>query len=177
MGVPESITVPSWFGPIRIIPDAELAPARPRGKVRGRRRYYRALRRDAKRFAVRPEGWYDFMHWHADWSGLGNLRWQGRHEHLRGLFTMFRRLLAETAAWSTPHQVWLRIDAADSAQDAVFRHTPNPNAANFPYEFPGVVWDAPVPERMREFFTDPAWQFGCLEERWTLFLVQLRPAA
>lgn len=138
--------IPSWFGPIRIrVPDdPDFDRQTPRGKVRGRRRRYRALHRDASRFTVRPEGWYDFMHWHVDWDGLGNLRWRERREHLAALFVMFKRLRSETADWSTPHQIWLQIDAFDGSQDAVYLHTPNPNRANFPATFPGVVWDAEV---------------------------------
>jgi hypothetical protein len=169
-------TVPSWFGAIRMDADPDLARYRPTRKVRGRRRYYRTLQRQADAFRVRPCGWYDYMHWHADWPGLGNLRWRERRAHLEALFTMFRRLLAETAEWATPHQVWLQIDAADSSQDAVYLHTPNPNADNFPNAFAGTIWESEVPERLREFLTDPSWQFGRLEDRWTHFIVRLRPA-
>ena len=177
MAASEIVTVPSWFGPIRIDPDPELAPYRPLRKVRGRRRYYRALRRDADTFEVRPSGWYDYMHWHADWPGLGNLRWRERRAHLAALFTMFRRLLTETVGWGEPHQVWLQIDAVDSSQDAVYLHSPNPNADNFPNTFAETEWDVDVPVRLREFLTDPSWQFGRLEGRWTHFIVRPRPAA
>lgn len=176
MSIADSITIPSWFGPIRIIPDPEFGQCRPRRKVRGRRRYYRELHRDAERFELPLEGWYDYMHWHADWPGLGNLRWRERREHLLAIFTIFRRVVAATVDWSAPHQLWLQIDAYDSAHDAVYLHTPNPNEANFPNEFPGVAWDAPIPERLREFVTDPDWQFGRREDRWTHFLVRSRPA-
>ena len=172
----ESVTVQSWFGPIRIIPDPDLGQHRPRRRIRGRRRYYRALRREAERFAVIPSGWYDYMHWHGDWPGLGNLRWKERRAHLSALFTMFHRLLAATRNWATPHQAWLQIDAFDSSQDAVYLHTANPNTDNFPNGFKGVEWDAPVPARLREFMTDPSWQFGRLEGRWTHFIVRCRPA-
>ena len=175
----EHRVVPSWFGPIRIrIPDdPDLAPQTPRGKVRGRRRRYRALHRDASQFTVQPEGWYDFMHWHVDWDGLGNLRWRERREHLSALFTMFKRLLTETASWPTPHQAWLQVDAFDGSQDAVYLHTANPNRDNFPATFPGVVWDVEAPARLREFLTDPTWQFGRIDDLWTHFVVRLRPAA
>jgi hypothetical protein len=174
MPLPESITIPSWFGPIRIIPDPLFSRCRPEGKVRGRRRYYRALRRDAESFVVHPSAWYDYMHWHADWPGMGNLRWKERREHLAALFTMFRRLLSEVRDWSTPRQVWLEIDTFDSSQDAVYLHTPNPNADNFPNDFAGITWDAPIPERLVEFVTDHSWQFGRLEDRWTHFFVRPR---
>lgn len=169
--------IESWFGPIVIDPDPELAPYRASRKVRGRRRYYRILQRKAATFTIRPEGWYDFMHWHADWPGLGNSSWQERSEHLRALFTMFERLVADVASWPTPHQVWLQIDAADSSQDAVYLHTPNPNGSAFPNEFPGVTWDAPIPDRLKAFITNSSWQFGRLDERWTHFLVRPRIAA
>lgn len=168
--------VPSWFGPIRIPNDSEVDRMLPQGKVRGRRRRYRALHRDAARFAVKPQGWYDFMHWHVDWDGLGNLHWHERREHLAALFVMFRRLLTETADWPVPHQAWLQVDGFDGSQDAVYLHTANPNRDNFPATFPGVVWDADVPERLNEFMTDPSWQFGRLDELWTHFLVRSRPA-
>jgi hypothetical protein len=176
MTASESVTIQSWFGPIRIIPDPELAPYRPSRKVRGRRGYYRALRRETQHFSVHPAGWYDYMHWHVDWPGMGNLRWSERREHLSALFAMFRRLLAETEHWSTPHQVWLQIDPADSAQDAIYLHTANPNADNFPNRFEGVDWEAAVPVRLREFVSEPSWQFGRLESRWTHFIVRPRSA-
>ncbi len=177
MALPDSVNAHSWFGPIRIIPDPELGPWCPTRKVRGRRRYYRALARDAERFTVELAGTFDYMHWHVDWTGLGNLSWRERREHLTALFTSLRRLLAQCAEWPEPHQVWLLIDPADSTQDAVYLHTPNPNADNFPNDFVGVVWDAPIPQRLREFLTDPSWQFGRIEERWTHFIVRPRPAA
>jgi hypothetical protein len=168
-------TISSWFGPIVIDSNPDVAALRV-SKVRGRRRYYRALRPEAATFCVHPEGWYDFMHWHADWPGLGNRSWKERSEHLRALFIMFERLTADVVSWPTPHQVWLRIDATDSSQDAVFLHTPNPNANNFPNEFPGVEWDARIPDRLKAFMTDPSWQFGRRDAHWTHFFVRPRIA-
>ena len=171
------ITISSWFGPIRIDPDPELAPYRPTRKVRGRHRYYRALHRDAEHFAVSLDGWFDYMHWHADWPGLGNLRWRERREHLRAVFRMFERLTYQVADWPVPHQVWLSIDAADSSHDAVYLHTANPNQSNYPNPFTGVVWGSPIPPRLTEFMTDPRWQFGRIDDHWTHFLLRPRPAA
>lgn len=168
----EPVTIPSWFGPIHVIPDADLAPYRPRRKVRGRRRYYRALARDATAVTPARGAWYDRMHWHVDWPGLGNLSWRERRSHLAALFAMYRDLLAKTSDWTEPHQLWLQIDAADSSQDAVYLHTRSPNGGEFPIRFEWVTWDAEVPERLREFVTDPAWQFGRTDERWTHFYVR-----
>jgi hypothetical protein len=176
MSIPETITIQSWFGRIKRPSGEALAQHRPHGKVRGSRGYYRSLRRQAENFRIDPRGWYDYMHWHADWPGMGNLAWRERREHLNALFTMFRRILAETASWTTPHQVWLHIDPTDSSQDAVYLHTANPNSENFPNTFAGVSWDAEVPERLRVFLTDAAWQFGRGEDQWTHFVVRPRSA-
>ena len=192
MALPKSLTIQSWFGPIRINPaDPDLFQNRPlrkvrgqcryyrglgrgaegfavellgsRRKLRGQRRYYRGLGRDAEAFTEALSGWYDFHHRHVDRHGLGNLRWRARRAHLAALFTMLRRLLTQTAGWELSHQCWLQIDAFDSSQDAIFVHTPNHNAENFPYTFEGTVWDVEIPQRLSEFITDPSWQFGRIE--------------
>jgi hypothetical protein len=173
----ESITVPSWFGPIRIIDDVEFWQYRPTRKVRGRRGYYRRLHRVATAFSVTPSGFYDYMHWHVDWPGLGNVRWKERREHLSALFTTFRNLLADTTEWSTPHQAWLQINAGDSSQDAVYLHTGNSNTDSFPNRFADVEWDGEIPERLKPFVTDASWQFGRLDGFQTHFIVRPRPAA
>jgi hypothetical protein len=167
----------SWFGPIQIPDDPDWVQLRPVRKVRGQRRYYRSLDRKAARFHVELRGWYDLKHWHVDWGGLGNFSWRGRRAHLAALFTMYRRLLAQTRAWQEPHQCWLFIDAGDGSNDAVYLHTRNPNQDNFPLDFKWVVWEADVPARLREFMTDPAWQFGLSDGQGTGFYVRLRPAA
>ena len=117
------------------------------------------------------------MHWHVDWRGIGNLSWRARRSHLAALFTVYRRVLAQTEEWTEPYQCWLQIDAADSSQDAVFIHTPNPYTNDFPVNFDWVPWDAEIPERLREFVTDPAWQFGRVDRWRTRFFVRRRAAA
>jgi hypothetical protein len=89
---------------------------------------------------------------------------------------MFRRLLAQTAGWTQPYQCWLQIDPADSSQDAVYLHAPNPNGSEFPIEFEWVQWNAEIPERLREFVTDPDWEFGRSDGQWTHFYVRRRTA-
>lgn len=176
MNAENVITVPSWFGPARVLGDPGPVQRRPWRKVRGQRRYYRVLARDAVRVKVQEGGWYDRMHWHVDWPGLGNTSWRARRSHLEALFAMYHRVLSQTAAWSAPYQTWLQINAVDSSQDAVYLHTPNPNNDEYPIDFGWVHWDANIPERLREFVTDPAWQFGRTDERWTHFFVRPRSA-
>jgi hypothetical protein len=89
MSIPETITIQSWFGRIKRPSGEALAQHRPHGKVRGRRGYYRSLTRQAENFRIDPRGWYDYMHWHADWPGMGNLAWRERREHLNALLQCF----------------------------------------------------------------------------------------
>lgn len=172
-----TIEVATWFGSARIDPDPDLAPLRPNRKFRDARRYYRTLAREAAQFIVTLEPpWFDLWHTHPDWHGDGNRSWKHRRRHLEAGFTMFRRVVEQLRDWPVPHQVWLVIDAVDSAQDAVYVHTPNPNADNFPYPFDHVRWDAEVPERLKPFVTESEWQFGRSDDRWTHFWVRPRSA-
>ncbi len=157
-----TVTVDSWFGPVRVETgeDNPIQCRVPAGKVRGRRRYYRRLTADIEKVVVSSEGWYCHRHWHVDWRGIGNLSWRDRRSHLTALFETYRRVLDQTKDWSKPYQCWLQIDAVDSSQDAVFLHTPNPNADNFPLNFDRVTWGVQVPDLLTEFLTDSKWQFG-----------------
>lgn len=157
--------------------DCEWVQRRPWRKKRGKRRYYRTLARDAADFGEELSGWYDLMHWHVDWDGIGNLSWRSRRAHLAALFTTYERLLAQLDGWSEPHQCWVHIDPADSSFDAVYLHTKNPNRDNFPLSFEWVEWDAEIPERLHEFVTPGSLQFGRSELNGTGFIIRRRPAA
>jgi hypothetical protein len=174
-----SITRHTWLGPVQVVPDPEYAPRYPSRKTRGLRRYYRGIARKAAGYRIDTEdgSWYDFWHVHVGRDGLGDHSWRARRQHLVALFDTFRSILLqiETEGWTTPHQVWVYIDPTDSAMDAVYVHTPNPNHDNFPHAFENVDWTAPVPERLRDLITDPAWQFGRSTGRWTAFFVRVRP--
>src|SRR5271170_2079838 len=105
----------SWFGPIQVtVEDDPIILMHPRGKVRGRRRYYRKLALAPERVVIQSGNRYDFMHWHVDWHGLSNLSWQERRSHLVALFAVFHEVLTKIEGWSEPHPCWLQIDAADS---------------------------------------------------------------
>jgi|SRR5271165_935342 len=184
MNVPvtsEVLTIESWFGPIRVtVGQDNPVQWRPQRKVRGRRRYYRKLAVESESVVVQRCGWFELKHWHVDRLGLGNLSWRERRSHLAALFAVYRRVLAHTQGWSDPYECWLQIDAADSSQDAVFLQTPNPSSNTFPVGFDSVLWDGDIPERLREFVTDPTWQFG-RSDHWrgdlrTHFFVRGRPA-
>lgn len=91
-----------------------------------------------------PSSWYDLWHTHVDWRSEGDRSPKKRQVFLQVLFTLFRRL-ASQARQRTACQVWLLVYPANSGQDAVFVHTPNPNHDNFPFSFEHVTWSITVP--------------------------------
>ena len=121
----------------------------PRGKLRGGRRYFRRVAREAVFGPVLPgaDSWWNLWHHHADWKGWGNIRWRYRTEHIRALCTVYRSILDLSESFHTPFQAWIALDEADAGQDATFLHTPNPHTP-FPIMF-DVKWG---PSRLEPLF-------------------------
>ncbi len=176
--VPRIVTAPSWFGRVRVLCDPDGSRPLPWFRLRGRRRYDRALAARRPPHMDELSGWYDYFHQHPDMDGRGNESWRARRAHLELLFAWFRHALTVSRRWDAPHQVWASIDPWDSGNDAVFVHSPNENRDNFPHRFEGVDWEAPVPPLLRPLLTDPTWQFGRCDATVTYFHVRERsPAA
>jgi hypothetical protein len=57
------------------------------------------------------------------------------------LFGAFRSVLTQAAEYDGPAQVFVSLHAKDTAGDALYVHTPNPNSANFPYQFEPYRWE------------------------------------
>lgn len=116
-----------------------------RKKFRGKRRYFRNVLKEAQTFSIQPseDRWFDLWHYHADWPGWGNLRWKYRRQHLEALAIVFRNLADEATRLQKPFQLWILLDGQDAGQDAVYLHTPNPNAnGQFPAPLRNAVWGA-----------------------------------
>jgi hypothetical protein len=118
----------------------------PRGHFRGKRGYYRSLRRRAEQeplpLPLSPDLWCHFWHYHADWPGWGNLGWRHRKEHLRAHGVVFRRIVSRASAFALPFQTWILLSLEDAGQDAVYLHTPNPHSS-FPCILTDVDWGVP----------------------------------
>lgn len=84
------------------------------------------------------KAWCDYSHQHFDWEGWGNRSWLDRRRHLAALLHAFSRAQRELLAFSGPYQVFASITPDDSASDAVYVRTPNPNGPPFPMEPLGV---------------------------------------
>jgi len=97
-------------------------------------RYYVKLHKKSSRFAVRldKKKWCDLYHEHFDWDGKGNVSRVHRIRHLNALLHALRRARIELAAYGKPHQLFAYIDLKNSADDALYVHTPNPNGSEFP---------------------------------------------
>lgn len=58
---------------------------------------------------------------------------------------LYQLLLKKLEAFDKPYQSWISIYLEDAGLDAVFIHTPNENADNFPARFDNIDWDSPIP--------------------------------
>jgi hypothetical protein len=112
-------------------------------KRRGLRRYYKNLATqndfeswDRFNFRDDPEHWFDLWHWHFDWSGLGNDSFKRRRPHLDKLFRHFDIIVEKVEHLKLEFQLFAIINDKNSASDAVYLHTPNPNDSEFP-----LTWD------------------------------------
>ena len=96
-------------------------------------------------------GWFDLWHSHVDWHGRGNRDSEFRRSCLEVLFATWSDVELLTRGLTCAWQSWLLIDPADSSQDAIYLHTPNPNRDNFPYPFDGVSWGVESPSWLADF--------------------------
>lgn len=114
----------------------------PRKKLRGKRRRLRALRIAAECFSldVREGNWWDLWHKHVDWAGYGNTMVGLRRAYVSALLIMFQRAGQQLAAARLHYQIFISLDADDASNDALYVHSPNPNASNFPYLVESTDW-------------------------------------
>jgi hypothetical protein len=98
------------------------------------RRYYRELAKKSRNYAVRMDKkqWCDLHHDHFDWDGKGNAGKVHRLKHLNALFRALRRARIELESYGRPYQLFAYVDLKNSANDALYVHTPNPNGSEFP---------------------------------------------
>ena len=108
----------------------------PRGRLRGKKRYFRRIHHDAASFRLEngTGSWWDFWHYHADWPGWGNISWRYRLEHIRALAEVFRGIARDANQFRTPFQTWIYLSGRDAGEDATYVHTPNANQTPFPMD-------------------------------------------
>jgi len=117
---------------------------------------------EAREFAfdMGADSWFDFAHTHFDWNGAGDESAAARRPFLEALFIAFERLQQQALSYAHPYQSWIYIQDDDSSQDAVYFHTKNPNADNFPVDFSFVDFDFECPAWLAEFVPADRYKIG-----------------
>jgi len=100
--------------------------------LRGKRRYFRRVHRDAASFELHVDAYLDLWHYHADWPGWGTGSWRYRREHLKALCHVFQCIADARECFTTPFQAWILLDGQDAGQDATYVHTPSAKGTPFP---------------------------------------------
>lgn len=115
-------------------------------KHRGLKRYYKNLALKINDWSglnfTDPElAWFDRWHTHFDWKGCGNNSFKKRKPHLDRLFRHFELLKQQVKNLKTDYQIWATILNFESASDALYLHTPNPNHKNFPLKIKNLSYN------------------------------------
>lgn len=123
-------------------------------KIRGKNRYYRNLWEQVKTIHTAldfgHDGWFDMWHTHLDFAGVGNTSPKARREHVKAHLAVYANLLGELAAYDKPYQSWIELNGDDASMDAVYIHTPNPHANNFPLKMEDLNWECDIPKEFED---------------------------
>jgi len=165
----------TWLGPAYLRRDREGNHDRPRKKFRNAKRYYLRLQKRVEDFQLQ-ETWYDFWHSHLDLKGEGDRSWADRRRHLEAQIALLRRVERLTHSWVLPHQAWLQIYPADSWEDCIWLHTPNPHS-KYPCGFDQVDWQASPPPQLLPLLDLRVVEFGRVDQQRTIFFLRTRVAA
>ncbi len=139
----------------------------PASRIRGKGRHFRQVLRDAEQCAIHPErgGPWDLWHYHADWSGFGNLGWRYRREYIRALGVVYGSIAAARERFQVPFQAFITLHAADAGSDAVYLHSPSPGGTPFPFRPKDIDWGRPLPHQHMSAFL-PSVPFRCGTGQW-----------
>jgi hypothetical protein len=144
-------------------------------KLRGARRHYARLERQAQSLVSRVAagGPFDLFHHHFDFRGYGNGRGRIRHRHLIVLFKAFERALQSAQAAAGELQIFASVaPAGRGGDDALYLHSRVGNEATYPYRYPGVQWGALAPAAIQPFLANRPWLVGQVrDERDTWWVV------
>ena len=118
-------------------------------KFRGKKRYFRNMWHHANAecydLDFGNESWFDLWHTHLDFYGHGNNDLKIRREHCKAHIALYLDLLEKLQTLDQPYQSWFEIVSEDAGLDAIYIHTPNPNADNFPLKIDNINWNCAVP--------------------------------
>lgn len=134
-------------------------------KFRGKRGYFRRLWSlvEGYQLHVEDDSWYDFWHRHLDFWGIGNNRLKVRREHIKAHIVLYSKFLEQLKSLNKPYQTWVCIHEEDSGADAVYVHTPNPNAKDFPANFEFINWSCELPRTFSDLIDMTQYNVGYYE--------------
>lgn len=134
-------------------------------KFRGKKRYFRKLWSSVENFQahVDDDSWYDYWHRHLDFWGLGNDSLKIRRAHIKAHILLYTRILKQLEQLNKPYQTWVCIHDEDTGADAVYIHTPNPNAADFPANFDFLKLDCKLPNAFSDLIDTAQFNIGYYE--------------
>ncbi|MBV8620789.1 MAG: hypothetical protein JOY84_18130 [Curvibacter sp.] len=106
--------------------------------------YYYGLKKRLRRFKVdiQKRKWFDLWHEHPDFEGFGDLSWRHKRRHLSMLLRTLTKARIELQNSGMQYQIFAAVYTNESANNAVYVHTPNPNGSQFPCELSGTPLDA-----------------------------------
>lgn len=106
--------------------------------------YYYGLKKGLRRFKVdiAKRVWFDLWHHHIDWEGFGDLSWRHKRRHLSILLRTLTKARLELQSSGMPYQLFATVHTNESASNAVYVHTPNPNGTQFPCDLSGQPLEA-----------------------------------
>ena len=116
-------------------------PFSPQAIAAGLRRAEKTV--ETARLELGQESWFDGSHFHLDWKGHSNLTWKIRERYMLLMGQLYLRLASQLKRWSKRYQLFIGLDVLHAEHDAVFLHSPNLNADNFPFMIQDLEWDVP----------------------------------
>lgn len=122
-------------------------------KIRGRRRYYRSLKKMTQDFShhlSEETTWYNM--WHMQFDGKGiceNVK--DRRSHIKHYIELLRKIHSSDLSNTKPFQAWIFLDSKDPTCDAFYLHTSNPYRP-YPFINKTIFWlneEKVIPELLK----------------------------
>jgi hypothetical protein len=132
-------------------------------KLRGRRRYFGRLRREADAIIHRLQSGepFELWHHHFDLRCYGEWSTRLRFAHRRLLFDTFARARAVAASSGRATQVFVQLATTDRCgEDALYCHNRVDGPTGFPYAYSSFSGAKTLPSHVREFVRDPSLRVG-----------------
>jgi hypothetical protein len=128
----------------------------PRWRLRGKRRYFRRIQREAQKFDLDlgPDSWWDLSHYHADWYGWGNAGWRYRRQHIQALARVFSTIAGRAEEFPIPFQSWIYLSCENAGVDATYLHSPNKNNSPFPFRPDRLDWENSRTSKLLAYFQE-----------------------